>query len=99
MERCFPSLGIGMEIKHFNIAIFNMIKVLKCKACCEKAGNKIKCADIKLYRVVKISADCEEEPSRTEQQSKIKLHVNSCKNLPNLAYKMVGPELITTPKE
>lgn len=59
----------------------------------------IKCADIKLFGVVKISAECKEGLNNTEQQSKLKWSANHCENFPNLAYKMMGPELVITTEE
>lgn len=59
----------------------------------------IKCADIKLFGIVKISAECEEGLNNTEKLSKQKCSANNCKNLPNLAYEMMGPELVITTEE
>lgn len=59
----------------------------------------IKCADIYLFGVVKISADCKEGLNNPEQWSKLKHSANNCKNLPNLANKMMGPKLVITTEE
>lgn len=53
------------------------------------------------YQVIQGSKDkcCEEGLNNTEQQSKMKHSANNCKNLPNLADKMMGPEWVTTTEE
>lgn len=58
-----------------------------------------KCADIDFFGVVKIKSDCEEGLNKTEQQSKVTLRVNNCRNLPKLMYKLVGPGLIMLAEE